>query len=313
MGNGSFFEPEPEENLASVQEMSKADVAVQVNFAELIVEKSDLSVQEISKVDVAIQIQSDFLVPQFITFITNDQELSTMTGLCSFKLLDSIENLVKKVQTSNKSIKLNTRELIIMTLMKLKQNSTYAALAILFKFKNSDTCKKRIFEMLDILNVCLKIAIVWPSKENVSRNIPKCFNGFENVRVVVDCTEIKLQSPSNLCCQIQAYSHYKKTYTMKFMTGVTPAGLISFVSKPYGGRASDNMIFEQSGILSKLEKNDVVMADKGFTMESICRKNDVTLLTPFFCGKKINFLKPKQLQIAILPEHEYTWSEQIND
>lgn len=65
------------------------------------------------------------------------------------------------------------------------------------------------------------------------------------------------------------------------MTGVLPAGLISFISKAYGGRVSDNSIFEQSSIINKLEKRDVVMTDKGFTVQDLCKKIDVSLLTPF--------------------------------
>lgn len=105
--------------------------------------------------------------------------------------------------------------------MKLKQNTTYAVLSILFNFKHRDTCKKRILETINVLNVCLQPAILWPSKQNILSNMPKCFTGFENVRVVVDCTEIRIQRPSNLCCQIQTFSYYKGNYTVKFMTGVT--------------------------------------------------------------------------------------------
>ena len=41
------------------------------------------------------------------------------------------------------------------------------------------------------------------------------------------------------------------------MTGVTPGGMISFVSKAYGGKISDHAIFEQSNILDLLEKGDI--------------------------------------------------------
>lgn len=55
--------------------------------------------------------------------------------------------------------------------------------------------------MIKILSKSLKAAIPWPSREEISRNLPKCFEGFENVRVVLDCTEIFIQHPANLCCQ----------------------------------------------------------------------------------------------------------------
>ncbi|XP_063986028.1 uncharacterized protein LOC135167112 [Diachasmimorpha longicaudata] len=213
----------------------------------------------------------------------------------SFELLNTIEELVKTIDgASCASTTLPLRETIIMTFMKFKENSSYTMLALLFRC-SIDTCKQRIVKMIDLLDRCLKPSIVWPSKENILQNLPLSFKGLENVRVVVDCTEIKIQKPSKLCCQIQSYSYYKTSYTIKFMTGVTPAGLISFVSKAYGGRVSDNMILQQSVILKKMDKNDIVMADKGFTVEDLCRKNDVTLLTPFFLRNKEQFTKTEAL------------------
>ena len=47
------------------------------------------------------------------------------------------------------------------------------------------------------------------------------------------------------------------------MTGVTPAGNISFVSKSFGGRASDKQIFDQSSIVKLLEPGDDVLVDRG--------------------------------------------------
>ncbi|CAG0889762.1 unnamed protein product [Darwinula stevensoni] len=52
----------------------------------------------------------------------------------------------------------------------------------------------------------------------------------------------------SVVCRILTYSHYKGTHTVKYMVGVSPGGMITFLSQGYGGRASDKAIFEQSGI-----------------------------------------------------------------
>ncbi|KAJ8909965.1 hypothetical protein NQ315_005972 [Exocentrus adspersus] len=113
--------------------------------------------------------------------------------------------------------------------------------------------------------------IYFPSKNEVLKNMPICFSEFQDVRVVLDCTEIFVQSPKCLCCRIRFYSQYKSHMTVKFMTGVSPGGLITYVSKPYGGRASDKVIFEESNIIAKLDPGrDAVMVDKGFRIEDTC-------------------------------------------
>lgn len=75
------------------------------------------------------------------------------------------------------------------------------------------------------------------------------------------------------------------------MTGVTPGGLISFLSKGYGGRASDKAIFEQSGLLDliKKEENQSIMVDKGFLIEEICNDYGVKLIRPPFVKNKKPF------------------------
>lgn len=51
---------------------------------------------------------------------------------------------------------------------------------------------------------------------------------------------------------------------MKFLVGITPSGIISYISRPYGGRATDSFITSGCGILHMLEPGDLVLADKGF-------------------------------------------------
>ena len=51
------------------------------------------------------------------------------------------------------------------------------------------------------------------------------------------------------------------------MVGITPTGFISFLSSCYGGRASDKFITRDSGFYDLLERDDEVMADRGFQIQ----------------------------------------------
>ena len=95
--------------------------------------------------------------------------------------------------------------------------------------------------------------------------MPDCFKPeFENTRVIIDCTEFRIDIPSRVDHRVHCYSHYKKGFTLKVLFGITPAGYICFVSRASGGKKSDSAITIESKILDKLENDDVVLADKGF-------------------------------------------------
>ncbi|KAL7304366.1 hypothetical protein TKK_0003165 [Trichogramma kaykai] len=121
---------------------------------------------------------------------------------------------------------------------------------------------------------------------------------FENTRVVLDCTEVNIERPKKLCCQVIAYSNYKGTTTMKFMTGVSPAGTITFVSDAYGGRVSDTTIFGQSEVINLLEPGDAVMVDKGFMIEDLCLKNRWKCIRPPFLREKKQFSEAEAISNA---------------
>ncbi|KAJ8914720.1 hypothetical protein NQ315_017430 [Exocentrus adspersus] len=107
---------------------------------------------------------------------------------------------------------------------------------------------------------------------------------------VTDCIKIPVQKPKCRCCRIKTYSHYKGRNTLKFMTGVAPSGIITFVSQCYGGRASDKAICEQSGLINKLEAHiDSIMVDKGFLIDEICENNFIKIIRPSFLRKKKQF------------------------
>ena len=123
--------------------------------------------------------------------------------------------------------------------------------------------------------------------------MPFYFKDYEDVRVIVDCTEIFIQRHKNLCCQVITYSQYKSSNTIKFMTGVTLAGTISFVSKCYGGRVSDTAIFEKSGLIDLLQptssQSEAIVVDRGFFIDNICQKADERLVRPPYIRNKAVF------------------------
>ena len=105
-------------------------------------------------------------------------------------------------------------------------------------------------------------------------------------RVVIDGTEIKTERPSKQKLRIHLWSNYKHAYTIKFLVGIAPSGEFTFLSKAFGGRATDTEITVRSGIVQLFEKNDECMADKGFPqIEEDVNRKGAFLVTPPFKSK----------------------------
>ena len=120
--------------------------------------------------------------------------------------------------------------------------------------------------------------------------MPRSFqDAFPTVRVIIDCTEIKVQTPSSLTLHSEFYSNYKSATTLKGLIGISPTGAVSFVSALYTGSISDWEITRRSGLVELLEPNDGVMADKGFTIEDILTPRNCTLNIPPFLREKPQF------------------------
>ena len=72
--------------------------------------------------------------------------------------------------------------------------------------------------------------------------------------------------PKNVLARAQTFSNYKHHNTIKFLIGIAPQGLISFISKAWGGRTSDKYLTENCSLLNNLLPGDIVMADRGFNI-----------------------------------------------
>ena len=67
------------------------------------------------------------------------------------------------------------------------------------------------------------------------QRLPKC----KNIRCIIDCTEVHVQSPGNFEAQGNQYYSYKGHTTYTFLVAIAPNGAILFVSDAYEGSISD--------------------------------------------------------------------------
>ena len=94
-----------------------------------------------------------------------------------------------------------------------------------------------------IINTCIKFLaqelkpiIFWPSKESIQDHLPASQKHYPHLRCTLDCSEIYIGRPRDLEIQALTWSEYKRHNTVKFLVGIPPNGMISFILKAWGGR-----------------------------------------------------------------------------
>ena len=133
----------------------------------------------------------------------------------------------------------------------------------------------------------LKFLIKWPSREVIKENMPPLFKQlYPECICIIDCSEIYIDMPTRDEARSITYSNYKKHNMIKFLIGITPCGSISFLSQCWGGKVSDKMLTQESGFLNHLEPGNVVLADRGFTIESDLAVYGAKLEIPSFTRGK---------------------------
>ncbi|XP_065296166.1 uncharacterized protein, partial [Dermacentor albipictus] len=171
-------------------------------------------------------------------------------------------------------------------LAKLRLGITYSALGAVFNV-TATTASTVLRQTLGILSIALKNCVFMPSREIIKLSLPDPFKeNYPNCTLIIDCTEIRTETPSNPDCQHMLYSHYKREYTLKVLVGIIPNGMIIFLSKVYGGRHTDSFITQDSGFLQLLKPGDLILSDKGFPSirTTVEGSGAVLLMPPFNSG-----------------------------
>ncbi|XP_043281254.1 uncharacterized protein [Venturia canescens] len=191
--------------------------------------------------------------------ITTERNLIDLAGVT----FENFEFLLKRMCTSVKCT-VSKKDRLFIFLIKMKTGLTFSALGVLFCVHRT-TISRIFFETLQHLAGATRNLVFWPNIDAVQETMPDCFHPeYSNTRVIIDCTEFKIEILTSVDNRVFTYSQYKKNFTAKVLVGITPAGFICLKSKVAGGRKSDSQLTIESGLLDLLENGDIVLADKGF-------------------------------------------------
>ena len=160
---------------------------------------------------------------------------------------------------------------------------------IAYRFNIGPSTAGEVFSRnIELMYANLKFLIKWPSQEVCRANMPQVFKDlFSRTRCIIDCSEIFIERPCSYQARAQTYSNFKKHNTVKFLIGITPCGAVSYLSKCWGGRATDKCITMNSDFIELLEYGDVVLADRGFDIADDMAVHGASLVIPSFTrGKK---------------------------
>ena len=79
--------------------------------------------------------------------------------------------------------------------------------------------------------------------------------------------EVFIINPINILATAQTFSSHKDHNTVKFLIGITPQGVMSYILEAWGGRPRDKFLTENWDFLDNLLPGDIIMADRGFDIE----------------------------------------------
>lgn len=199
---------------------------------------------------------------------TSDNMCNFFTGISSVTTLLILFKYLKNSLPASGCANFSKDRVFIMTLSKMRLGTSFTEIGYNYGISRQ-TATKFFYETLFAINDGLRFVLQPPTKGSAAiHNPPKFKSCFGDRRVfLLDCFEVRCNTPGRPKAGISHFSGYKRTHTVKFLIAGHPDGTIGFVSKAYGGRCSDLFITEHCGILDCLEPGDVVLADKGFDIQ----------------------------------------------
>ena len=275
-------EGQAKQDASTQTEMDLADLAMTESKVLNLEEKLNETEKKLREVEKKLQ-ESKFSLNNIKN---NDTQVTFFTGFPSFLTLEAFYNFLgpavdnlkysKKQEESNLQSRTESKRLRQRIFEPLEE--FFMTLVRLHMF--GVTVSRITCTWINFLYMKLKELPLWPPKELVERNMPREFKRkYPNTRDVLDATEIYIEQPH---LQQMTFSSYKNDNTFKALVGISPDGVITFVSTLFPGSISDKSLTRKSGILDLLEEGDSVMADRGFDLTLVGAHLN---MPPFLRGK----------------------------
>ena len=221
------------------------------------------------------------------SFKHNEEKTKFYTGLPNFLVLMQVFQLCEPYISTTANSILDKFQQFIMVLMRLRLDLPLKDLG--YRFNVSKPTVSRIWhKVIVIMHQRLNFLVQWPEREMLQATMPIDFRQAFGckIAVIVDCFEVFIERPSTLLARAQTWSNYKYHNTVKFLIGISPQGIVSYISTAWGGRASDKKITEESGMLENLLPGDIALADRGFNIEESVGFYCASLKIPAFTKGK---------------------------
>ena len=122
---------------------------------------------------------------------------------------------------------------------------------------SQSTVSRIIITWIDFLYLQFKQIPIWAPRSLVYSNMPEVFKTkYPTTRVIIDATEISVEQPALPELQQITFSNYKDHNTYKGLIGISPSGVVTFISDLYFGSISDKELTRSCGLLDLLEAGD---------------------------------------------------------
>ncbi|KAL5011956.1 hypothetical protein ScPMuIL_010507 [Solemya velum] len=249
--------------------------------------------------DVGVQVEMPTLTFEDIS--NSDSKVLFFTGIPdagTFKcLFNELEKGMIKDNDSGRPKVLRLVDEFLLVLMRLRLGLLLEDLSYRFKISKS-TCSLIFNRWIEYLDVNLQCLVKWPSRKNIDDTMPERFRKkYSHCRVIIDCTEIRTETPHSLHNKSLLFSDYKSHMTYKSLIGISPAGIVTFVSDLYAGSTSDKQITKLSGLVDLCEEGDGIMVDKGFLISDYTTPRGIDLIIPPFVRDKKQF-SPHEVELT---------------
>lgn len=194
--------------------------------------------------------------------LRNDAEkVKFYTGLPNFFVLETVMWLLAPHMEGMKNVKLSKFQQLLLTLMRLRLDLRNQDLAYRFGVKVS-MVTRTVHQMVNIMSSTLvPTAVFWPSRAELRKNLPAALRASHpDCAVIIDCFTVPFEEPVSRGNQQQGVG--TSFNVLKYLIGVAPQGVVTFVSRGVLGNVSDKSLAEGCGFLCKLLPGDIVLANR---------------------------------------------------